>query len=334
MVVILLKKTVEIWNDFNEDFLLEVLEKYFTKQGYQVENLHKSDRSHESGIDLICKNDLEELNIQAKIKPNKTDIEQFDLLTKNSKNNKAIYIHIKDPTVSFKNHVKSSESNVEFWDPSVLHNKLIISGEPEYICLYFSNHPLITTLVDVHMLISENRRVRYNTHNFSSEELATLWSAKDNSVKARIAMYFIFQKWNKILMSKTTINTEEFEEILKEIVNDLDMAYEICGSRLVSSFEDLSTRYPNIIGLYWELASHRTNWSTFTTRIERVKKKEDIELFSHYSWICPVINGYCLFSTSMNGFYSTLNYFLENLYEITTNLEDGLDWVFSEMNRK
>ena len=325
---------VEVWKDFDERFILRLLEVSFRKQGYNVENLHEIDRPHESGIDLLCKKDNEEIVLQAKIKPRKGHIDQFDCFVDNAVNKRAIYVHIQSPTRSFKAHIEESPHNVEFWDAIQLHTFLVRNEIAEYLCLYFSKHPLVLALAKVHDLISEKRRTNYVEHILSTGELATLWSAKDNSVKTRISLYFIFRKWNRILMSKTVINKDEFEQILQSIFDDLDLAYEICGQRLVSSFADLSQRYPNILGLFWELASHRTNWSTYTTEVERSDSAERSSFFTLYHWVCPVFDDFCIIAQGMRGFYSTMNYLLENLNYMAENLEDAIDWTFSEMNRE
>lgn len=325
---------VEIWKAFDEVFVLKLLEVSFRKQGYSVENCHTADRPHESGIDLLCQKDQEEIALQAKIKPRKGDRSQFDCFASNATNKRAIYVNIQSPTRSFTTHITESPHSVEFWNATQLHEFLVRNENTEYLCLYFSKHPLVLALAKVHDLISERRRTNHVRHRLSAGELATLWSAKDNSVKARISLYFICQKWNRILMSKTTINREEFEQILESVFDDLDSAYEICGQKLVSSFDDLSQRYPNILGLLWELVSHRTGWSTFTTKVERSNSVEDSSFFTLYHWICPVFDDFCMYARAMRGFYSTMNYFLENLKDIAKNLEDALDWTFGQINRE
>ena len=323
-----------MWRDFDEVFLLQLLEEAFKKNGYSVENRHMSDRSHESGIDLFCEKDEDAIALAAKMKPRKKDVEQFDLFISNASDVRAIYVHIQTPTRSFLTHKDEIKNDVEFWNATQLHDFLIRNEITRYLCLCFSIHPLTLALTKVHTLISERRRTNHIEHGLSAGELATLWSAKDNAVKARISLHFIYRKWNKILMQKTVIDRDEFDQILQSIFDDLDLAYFICGPRIVSSFGDLSTRYPSILGLFWELSSHRTGWSTYTTRVERSKSTEEIEEFTSYHWICPVFDDFCPTAGRMHGFYSTMNYLLENLEEIAKNLEDGLDWTFSDMNRK
>lgn len=323
----------DVWKDFDEKFLLQLLEAAFKRQGYAVENLHETDRPHESGIDLLCQKDQEGIALQAKIKPRKSDIDQFKCFVNNTEDKKAIYVHIQSPTRSFMSHTQELHSRVEFWTPLELHDFLVSNEITEYLSLCLSRHPMVLVLTKVHNLISDKRRTGYTVHRLSARELATLWSAKDNAVKACISLYFIYCKWNAILMAKTTIDRDEFEPIMQSIFDDLDLAYTICGTRLTSSFEDLSERYPNILGLLWELATHRTNWSSYTTHIDTSDSQRAAEHFTLYHWVCPVFDDFSLIARAMRGFYSTLSYLLENLKDMAKNLEDALDWTFAETNR-
>jgi len=324
---------IEVWQDFNEEFILQLLEEAFQKQGYDVENLHRTDRPHEFGIDLLCEKEQEEIAIQIKIKPRKSDIKQFDDFVNSTTGKKAIYVIIQNPTRPFSEHVKGYTGKIEFWDVNQLHKFMVRCEIREYFCIYFSKHPLVLALAKVHNLISEKRGTSHVQHRLSTKELDALWAAKDNSVKARISIYLIYQIWNTILRAKTVKDKDEFESILQSIFDQLDIAYALCGSKLMSSFEDLSKRYPNILGLLWELASHRTGWSTYTTFIENSDSLEKSKSFTLYHWICPVFDDFSMIPRSMIGFYSSMGQLLFNLHMIAKNIEDALDWVFSEMNR-
>lgn len=322
--------TIKIWNEFDEDFVLECLEKVFRKLDYSVTNYHKTDRVHEDGIDLLCEREGEKIAIQAKIKPRKADIKQFILFEQNTRDKKAIYIHIENPTRPFRDFVNANPSNVEFWDANVLHKFLVENESIEYYCLYFSMHPLISSLIKTHVLIFRKRHTSYTRHRFTVEEIAKLWAAKDNSIKVWVSLYFIYKKWNKILMAKTEKNKEEFESILEAIFNDLNMAHNISADKLVSSIEDLSEKHPNLIRLLWELSSQRTNWITYTSYIDSSDSLKQSLFFTSYYWVCPLFNESK--KSNMSGFYSSMNYLLENFQEIAKNIEDAIDWVFSEMN--
>jgi len=323
--------TIKIWNGFGEDFVLDCIEKVYRKLDYSVTNFHKTDRIHENGVDILCKKDDEKIAIQAKIKPRQADIKQFILFEQNTRDNKAIYVYIKNPTKPFRDFVNTHTSNVEFWDANVLHKFLIENEFIEYYCLYFSMHPLILSLIKTHELIFRRRHTSYTKHRFTVEEIAKLWATKDNSVKVWVSLYFIYRKWNKILMAKTEKDIEEFESTLEAIFKDLDMAHSLSADKLVSSIEDLSEKHPDIIGLLWGLVSHRTNWITYTNYIDRSDSLKKSLFFTSYYWVCPLANESK--KSNMSGFYSSMNYLLENFQEIAKNIEYGIDWVFDEMNK-
>jgi len=318
--------SISVWSGFSETCVLECLEKTYRKLGYSIMNLHNTDRVHEEGVDLVCQKGSEEIRIQAKMKPRKTDVEQLVHFAKNTKG-KNIYVYVDNPTKPFRETMKAI-SNVQFWDSSQLHKFLVENESIEYYCLYFSKHPLVLSLKRSYELIIGKRQTSYRKHKLSADELGRLWIAKDNSVKVAVSLQFIYLKWNRTLMAKTEKRRKEFELILGEIFKDLDMAYGLFGDKLVASIEDLSVKHPNLIGLFWHLVSQRTNWNTYTTFVDNSDSLKNSLFFTLYYWICPLSNESK--KNLMSGFYSSMNYLLENLHDVAKDIEDGLDWVLAE----
>ena len=320
---------IEIWNEFDENFVLDCLEKVYRRNSFSVTNFHKTDRIHEHGIDLFCEKNSEKVAIQAKMKPRKGDIEQFTRFEQNTHDARAIYVHIENPTRPFKDHTETQSGSVEFWNADALHKFLVRNESIEYCCIYFSRHPMVLSLIKAHSLILGRRKSNYTKHRFTAEEIAKLWVVKDNSVKVWVSLYFVYRKWSKILMAKTQKDEEEFESVLGAIFEDLDMAYSLSGAKLVSSIEDFSEKHPDLIGLYWKLVSQRSGWNIYTTHVDRVNSSKKSLFFTSFNWICPLHNESK--RGIMKGFYSSMNYILENFQEVAKNIEDGVDWVFEEM---
>jgi len=188
---------------------------------------------------------------------------------------------------------------------------------------------MILSLQRVHEAILEKRHASYVKHKPTKDEAAKLWAAKDNSVKAWVPLYLTYRKWNKTLMTKTEKDKKEFQIILDEISRDLDTAYALCRDKLVSSIRDLSEIHPDLVGLLWTLISQRTNWITYTAYIDhKTESFAEALIFTLYHWICPVFNESK--RANMSGFYSAMNYLLENFQEVAKNIEYGIDWLFSE----
>lgn len=318
----------KIWEDFTENFIIKILEETYKKLGYSTTNFHETERVYEEGIDLLCEKDSEKIALQVKKKPRKKDIEQFSIFLKHANDKKIVYIYIKPPTKHFREFIKSKKGNVEFWDANKLHKFLIMNESIDYCCLLFSKHPLILSLLEAHMLIVQKRRTKYVQRRYTNEEIAKLWAAKDNIVKIWTSLYFMYIKWNKVLMSKTEKDKEEFDNILNMIREELYIAYKIAGKKFVSSIEDLSERHPDLIGLMWELISHRTGWIEYTVNVDK-RSLEDSRFFTLYYWICPLFNESK--KANMCGFYSCINYLLEDFQEVAKDLEFAIDCVFESL---
>lgn len=320
----------KLWNALGEEFLIAVMERTYEKLGYTVMNFHRDERVNENGIDLLCEKKDEKIAIQAKIKPRQSDIAQFRRFKDGNGDKKCIYVHIRNPTRHFLAFIEYNRGEVEIWDANALHDFLIGNESVDYCCLYFSKHPLIDSLVDVHRSMVESKGATYVCHRFTADELSKLWSAKDNSVKVWVPLYFIYLRWNALLMSKTEKDKKEFGQILEAIEKDLDTTYALCGQKLASSFKDLSATHPDLIGLLWHLVSQRTDWNTYTTYVEyRSHSLEERLAFTQYYWICPVLDASK--QTNMLGFYSSMNYLLEHFQYIAKGIESGLDWLFDRI---
>lgn len=320
----------EIWSRFQEPFLIDLIEKVYQNLGYSVTNFHRSDRIHEDGVDLLADKGNEKIAFQIKMKPGTKDIDQLKRFSKTSSKIKAIYVHIYDPTKPFKDFADAHQLNVEFWDSIRLHSFLVENECVDYLCLYFACHPLIKSILRVYESILLRRKTAFVKGQYTKDELVRLWAVKDNSVKLWVPLQFTYRKWNPTLMAKTQKEKDEFQDILTSVFKDMNMVYHLCGEKLVASFEDIAEKHPNIIGLYWDIISQRTNWINFTTCVDhKTNTMKEALFFSLYYWVCPVFND--AKKANMAGFYSTVNYLLENLQTIAKDIEYGIDWVFEDL---
>ena len=128
------------------------------------------------------------------------------------------------------------------------------------------------------MLIAQKRRTKYVQRGYTNEEIAKLWAAKDNIVKIWASLYFMYLKWNKILMSKIEKDKGEFDDLLNMIWDDLYIVYKIAGEKFVSSIKDLSEKHPDLIGLMWKLISQRTGWIEYTVYVDKHSPEESLFL--------------------------------------------------------
>lgn len=320
--------TIDAWEGLNEEFILECIQICFEKLFYEVINFHKNDRIHEEGIDLLCTKDKENIAIQFKKKPKKSDIDQFKKFINNTNDIKKIYVYLEKPTRPFKKYLDINKGNIEIWDNYKLHQFLVENESKEYLCLYLSSHNLIKSIQEVYLEIVKKIHTEYKNHNITNDEISLLWIIKDNAVKIKIPLYFIFMKWRDSLIIKKDKDKSKFNEILDNILSDIDMAYDIVGNKLISSFKDLSNKHPDIIRLLWIVASKSSSWNEFTSTIDRLNNEKG-ENFIKYEWTCPLQNNRVM--AKIMGFYSSMIYLLEHFFELGQDLENAIDWVFSEM---
>lgn len=321
--------SITAWEGLTEDFILNCLEKTYKKMFFEVTNYHRDERRYEAGVDLLCEKNDSKIAIQLKIKPRQSDIEQYNRFKEINDVTTKIYVYIKNPTKPFKTYIMENKGNVELWDNKVLHDFLLKNESLEYYSLYLSSHPLIRLIYEWFLEVMKSRNVQYKKHEITSDEMSLLWMAKDNAVKLNISFQFILSKWRPILFNKTNKDTEEFAIIIEDIFRDFDLAYSITRGQFLHSIQLISDKHPDIIGLLWELASHRTKWSDYTRRVDRFDNLEEAIDYTKHYWICPVKNTRVL--NKMSGFYSSMNYLIDHFTELGVDIEESIDWVFSKM---
>lgn len=301
---------------------MDCIEGIYKDMGCAVKNFHREDRRHERGIDLLCIKENKYVAFAVKKKPGKADIKQLKTFLANTKGMRPIYVYVNPPTRPFQERLKELQTNLEVWDSDKLHEELIYHESIPYLCFYFSAHPIFKNLIKVVKIVREKRATKHVPHKISPDEASALWVAKDNSVKANYMLKFIHKKWAKTLMIKTEKQVQEYSTILDDVFEDLEIVNALCGEKIVSSFLDLSKKYPHLLGYYWEVVRHRTNWGPLIPPLGRVEEANvDGTVFD---WIflpkLPV----------MRDFYSSINYILEGFHEFAGNIEDGIDWVFED----
>lgn len=318
---------IHAWSRSSEDEIIKCIQEVYARKGFMTKNFHANDRVHEQGTDLECMSGKEKIAFAVKRKPRKRDIKQLRTFAKATQNGRGIYVFIQPPTRPFE-HVAQSIDTLAFWDAFKLHKELIEGESISYLCLLFSAHPIADTLTKIIEIVYNKRRTSFEKRKLTSQELDKLWVAKDNIVKMRAMLLNVYTRWTKKLMTKSARVPEEYEAILDEVFEELDVVKFLCGEKLTTSFEEIASRHPDLFGLFWENIRQRTNWKLFTVAIEKIPM-ERISDFIHLWWVLPRLDKSTV--SVMRGFYSAINYILQNFHTVTKNLEDGVDWVFEDM---
>lgn len=310
------------WEDVDEIEISNCIEGIYSALGWKVRNLHREDRVHEKGVDLLCNKNQENVAFACKKRPGTSDIDQLETFFNNTKGMQRIYVYINPPTRPFQERLDKLQNEVEIWDSDRLHEELVCHESVPYLCFYFSAHPIYQNLTGVINAIYQKRTTKYVPHKTTFEEVLAMWNVKDDIVKANTLLKFINKRWAEILMTMKERKIQDYPNLLNEVFKDLEIANSICGGKLSSSFSSLSKKYPDILSFYWGLVRQRSGWKTFAHYVESEGANFEKNIFN---WIFSSI------SKITKDFCSSVTYILQSLSELAENMEYGIDQTFAKM---
>jgi len=316
----------KVWNQADETKIQDCIEEAFSNKEYYVKNFHMSDRRNEDGIDILCTKDTEKIGFAVKKKPGLKDIDQLEIFLTH-KDIKKIYVYVDHPAKPFEKKIEEYKTEIEFWDWERLHNELILAPSTQYLIRYFLQNPLIQNLSKVHYSLYKCRKTKYQNHNISRDELSNFWDIKDDAVKLRAILDHINRRWGEILMVKTEFDYPEYLSTVDTIFHELEIANEICGIKLKESFKKFEEKYPSSLGLFWTTSAVRSHWRTFKQALDGLQPEPDANDFILNTWLMPRHTDHV-----MNGFDSSLSYILFRLFEVSENIEDVIDTIFSNVS--
>lgn len=182
------------WGRYSEEELQVVIEYLFLLRGYDVFNLHLSDRRGEEGIDLECtkRGETEKIVIAVKVEPQKGDILQLEQLSKRSERTK-IYIYADDPSATFKKAMEKYKGVVSFWNGQKLTDELFDTDAIMYTSLiieesFRQDMYAIGKLMMKSYSEGEKSTKEQETMSDDIEKIGILWAAKDKSVSVNRSM--------------------------------------------------------------------------------------------------------------------------------------------------
>jgi len=316
-----------IWTNRDETDAQVCLEGAYTNEGFRVKNFHMDDRPNEKGRDIQCtKEGIEDIAFAVKKKPRKEDIQQLiDFATLNP-NIMKFYVYLSPPTAPFESEMRKWEE-VKYLDWVQLHEMLVTKSSIKYVGLYFSAHPLIFNFNEILKTLYDCRGVDFQNTRATRIAKAMLWSIKDDAVKLKATLEFINKSLGQELMDKLELNPGEYLACIDRIHHELDIANSIAGVKLCSSFMTMKRKFPNLLGLYWDTVSHRSDWKNFTSRAVEIGKSSDtaVNSFILNEWIIPSSE-----LDSRNSLYANTARLLEHLFLLAKDIEEGIDWLFED----
>jgi len=323
-----------IWKLNDEEKAHACLEEVYSKKGFTVRNLHRDDRRHEAGIDLLCMRSDRSIGFAVKKKPKQGDISQLKKIADSGPSTIKCYVYLDSPTRPFE-HAMESYTNVHYLDWSDFHSLLVQNGSVNYILIYFAAHRLFENLSDIYNLIYEKRTTKQYKHSSDREEAEFMWNIKDDAVKLKSSFEYLQATWRPVLLTRTEYNKKEWAGYIAKLHEDLDVINNIAGESLCHSFLTMSNKFPHLAASYWDLVSCRTVWKDFTaTAIELGKRSlKDLKEFIRHEWVVPTLEPSKRSSEygPIKSVYSALWAVVESTYKIAHDIEEGVDWLHHEL---
>ena len=260
--------------------VLEVLTLLFRERGYEVYNVHKTDRGAENGADLECAR-MEETGkilVAVKKKPRKIDIGQLKAFAK-SPAILRIYVHTEEPTIAFRKAMEEAQASVTFWNAEKLTHEVFSTDARFYIFMVVENSfeiPIFElTRSFFQVYFDLKKRKAGKPIKADSKMLNLLWAAKDRSVslhKALRILQKIFEEMDLSGISEETrrLIVDAFLRSLEELkFQSLDTLYD--------HFQEFLDKYPTNFEQYCEQTKGRSNWTYLAANIPRLSPKHIIE---------------------------------------------------------
>ena len=328
----------EALGDLDEEEVQDLIQNAFENDGWKVRNLHKSDRGHEEGVDLICERQGKKRLIAVKLRPEKQDIEQLDVLAKRFGEGELLYAYTADPTVAFQKEIDDVAKIVNFLGPSDLHSMLVQREVVDYLVHYFGVLPIAKEMAESVTALWESRKVTTRQGLMRTEDIRSIWMLKDAVLKKRAAVGIVALRWDDEFMQRVDVREDEFEKVLDDVVCDLDRVQSFTGGNMSHAFNMVKDRTPHVLSLVWTVIRPRTNWMHFVGMAETLSSRDQVYEFARRFWALPgslsPMPSAKMNRDNMLSFYSGLAGILRNLAQAAKDLDDGIDWAWQDMQPK
>jgi hypothetical protein len=259
------------WKLYSESEILEILTDLFREKGYEVYNIHKTDRRGENGIDMECTKTAEnqKVTIAVKKKPNKNDIGQLQEFVKRPSATK-IYIYIEEPTTDFKKAMEELKNRVSFWNAEVLTREVFCTDSRFYMFLILENsfmrpvYRIVLSFFKVYFKVEKQISID-KPSEATSEMLNLLWAAKDRSAslhKSLRTLQLMFER-----MDIGDIGEETKDAMISSFLLSLENLKFENLDQLESLFSEFLEKYPANFEQFCKQTKGRSNWTMWATTV-------------------------------------------------------------------
>jgi len=316
-----------------EDLLRKSVKECYNFLNADITDLHEKDKTKEDGADLLINtyNDgsKETIAMQLKVKArgNANVEKQLDKLSKREQDRKIFAYWAETPAFD---ELKHECKEVKFWDNGKLEKFFFNNHSSIYIRLKFATFDIVKNLAKTFLILCSKKDLETNMNN-SIEILNDMWEIKDDMVKTKSLLDFIFKKYDEKIRGVELDDTgEAYYNIFKEVVKELENVDEIAINQLLNTLDSFCNKRPDAVKEYWEISSKRSGWRNLNNKLDN-SKSLDKSYFIMLKWIVGLEKGERLdiwdFEPRTDLNITIIKDILKSLQQRGIDLEDGIDWL-------
>jgi hypothetical protein len=309
----------DVWENLTEDDVIDSIEEAYSNTGCEfIQNLHKYDRRHEGGVDLICLRAGETTYIQVKIRPRQKDIKQLEAFSRTA-SDKKIYVYVSQPSRPFKDHMDRLEGRIDFWNAGKLHDFLISNRSQLYIRYIFLDSQLLRDLYGILVKVFSYSKVE--PAPLDTLTLRDWWDLKDRAVKLHASLEHLHQDWKDEILSQDSHDPQVLKNMLEKMLLSFSIISSNCSKDLLDLVTKVGKRRPDVLSCYVAEVLQSSSWIGMGSLKDKVEDTSEARNII-FEWVLPSNRGTSEFSLILN--------YLENLHHISGAIEDGVDFVFRD----
>ncbi|HVP93237.1 MAG TPA: restriction endonuclease [Acidobacteriota bacterium] len=257
------------WKLYSESEILEVLTEVFNGKGYEVYNIHKTDRRGEKGIDIECNKTAENQKVIIAVKknPKKRDISQLQDFIKRTSTSK-IYVYIEEPTTDFKNAMEEVKNRVSFWNAESLTREVFCTDSRFYLFLILENsfmrpiYRIVYSFFKVYFRVEKQESIE-KPSQANTEMLNLLWAAKDRSASLHKSLRTLQNMFEH--MNTGEVSEQTKEAMVSAFLLSIDNLKFENLNQLESLFSEFLEKYPTNFEQFCKQTKGRSNWTLWGT---------------------------------------------------------------------
>jgi hypothetical protein len=256
------------WHLYNEEEVQEVLTSLYRKRGYEVYNLHKTDRRGEEGVDIECSRPGEngKILISVKKKPHQKDISQLETLAGKIAIAR-IYVYVEEPSTSFKTVMEKLKDKISFWNSKKLTYETFVTDPRFYLFMVIENYyerdvfDIIFSFCRFYIDFKDKGRTHGEVVNADINMMNLLWQAKDRSTSLHKSLRSLQELFEQ--MKLPDIDEKTKFSIVNAFLKSIALLHRDSLVPLREIFHELLKKYPANFEQFIEETYGRSNWKYF-----------------------------------------------------------------------